>query len=72
VPWLTSGPVPFPKNWSARVDHAQTPAELEALQRSLARGATFGDAPWQTRTANALGLQSAMRPPWRPKKESIA
>jgi len=68
VPWLNEGPLPFPDNGSALVDEPQTQAESEALQRSVARGAPFGDGAWTERTARTLGLESALRMPGRPKK----
>jgi putative transposase len=65
---LAEWPVPCPRNWVATVNAAQNPAEEEALQRSIARGAPFGDAQWQTRTAARLGLESSLRPRGRPRK----
>jgi putative transposase len=43
-------------------------AELEALRRSVVRGAPFGEAWWQERTAKRLGLQSTLRARGRPWK----
>lgn len=71
TPWLTppaDWPAPPPADYLAWVNRAETPAELEALHRSVRRGVPFGSAPWVTRTANALGLQSTLRDPWRPRK----
>jgi putative transposase len=68
APWLSEGPLPLPADWIERVNEVQTEAELAALRRSVSRGAPFGDASWQERTANALGLQSAFRTRGRPKK----
>jgi putative transposase len=65
---LSEGPLPLPADWIERVNEVQTEAELAALRRSVSRGAPFGDASWQERTANALGLQSAFRTRGRPKK----
>jgi len=45
-----------------------TDADLEALRRSVVRGAPFGEASWQQRTAKKLGLQSTLRPCGRPRK----
>lgn len=68
VPWLTAGPLQLADNWPQYVNRAETQAELEALRRSAARGAPFGDTVWQQRTAQRLGLESALRQRGRPKK----
>lgn len=68
VPWLSPWPVPTPATWLAHVNQPQTEAELEALRRSVHRGAPFGKANWQARTVAALGLESSVRPQGRPRK----
>jgi putative transposase len=65
---LDDGPVPLPRGWRGHVQSPQTEAELETLRRSVVRGAPFGEASWQTRTAKRLGLQSTLRPRGRPRK----
>jgi putative transposase len=66
-PPLDAGPVPRPGNWVEYVEAAQTEAELAAIRRSVSRGAPFGAEGWQKQTAEALGLQSTLRPRGRPK-----
>ena len=61
-------PVPQPPNWLVLVNRAQTAKELDALQRSVVRGAPFGDDRWQKRTAARLGLASTLRPRGRPRR----
>jgi putative transposase len=68
VPWLCAGPSALPENWTELVNGVETASELAALRRSVSRGAPFGDAAWQTQTARALGLQSALRERGRPRK----
>src|SRR5262245_9952735 len=68
VPWLGEGPLPLPPRWSSYVNRAETEAELAALRSSVARGAPYGDALWQRRTAAALGLESSLRRQGRPNK----
>ncbi|CAN5578125.1 transposase [soil metagenome] len=70
VPWLCDGPLPFPEDWQQRVHEPQTPAEYEALQRCVSRGAPCGNATWTVTTAKTLGLQSALRNRGRPKTEN--
>jgi putative transposase len=65
---VDDGPLALPRGWLKHVQSPQTEAELEALRRSVARGAPFGDATWQERTAKALGLESTLRPRGRPRK----
>jgi putative transposase len=69
VPWLSDGPPARPQRWLQQVNKAETESELEALRKSVVRGAPYGDETWQRQTAAALGLQSALRRPGRPKKE---
>ena len=65
---MNDWPVLPPRNWKASVNRQETEAELEAVRRSVARGAPYGHAAWQRRTANRLKLESSLRPPWRPKQ----
>ena len=69
MPWLHDWPLPLPERWLQYVNKAQTENELAALRRSVVRGAPYGDELWQQQTAKDLGLQSAMRPPGRPRKQ---
>jgi hypothetical protein len=71
VSWLSPWPLAVPEHWLDCVNGAQTEGELAALRRSVARGAPYGDARWQEQTALALGLQSALRRPGRPRKETL-
>jgi putative transposase len=66
---LSAWPVACPRNWLATVNAVQTDAELEALRRSVARGAPFGDERWNERIAKRLGLESSLRSRGRPKKQ---
>jgi len=70
-PWLPpikDWPVAPPRSWTALVNRPETDEELEALRRSVVRGAPYGDNRWQKRTASRLKLESSLRNPWRPKK----
>jgi putative transposase len=66
--WLHAWPLPVPSGWLKHVNASATEAELEAVRRSAARGAPFGDSDWQRRTAEQLGLLSTLRPRGRPRK----
>ena len=66
--FLDEGPVPRPRNWLARVNAAETTAELEAVRRSIARGAPYGSRVWTQRAAVRLGLGPSLRPRGRPRK----
>jgi putative transposase len=45
-----------------------TPAEEDAIRRSVRRGQPFGQPDWQAETTSRLGLQSTSRPVGRPRK----
>ena len=65
---LDEWPIPRPRTWRELVNRPHTDAELEALRRSVVRGAPFGAPDWQQRTASDLGLESTLRPRGRPRK----
>ena len=69
---LSEGPTPLPRNWTARVQQAESPAELTALRRSVVRGTPYGSDRWQKQTALRLGLGATLRPRGRPKKQPAA
>jgi putative transposase len=69
VPWLSDWPLAIPEDWLKYVNRAETERELEALRRSVLRGAPYGDEDWQQKAAKALHLESAMRRPGRPRRE---
>jgi putative transposase len=69
--WLDDGPGPLPGDWLARVNAAETEAELEALRRAVMRGSPYGDAVWVAQTAASLGLQATLRPVGRPRKATV-
>jgi len=69
-PSLHPGPVPRGKDWLRWVNEPQTEAELGALRETLERGRPFGNESWQRATARQLGLESAMRPRGRPRKQA--
>src|SRR5579884_3209989 len=53
LPWLQAGPLALPQQWVEYVNQAETEAELEAIRRSVLRGAPYGDEGWQEQTAKA-------------------
>lgn len=67
-PALSPWPIPRPDNWVDRVNRPLTPAEEEALHRSIHRNQPFGSAGWQSETVARLGLESSIRPRGRPRK----
>jgi len=60
---LSSWPVEMPTRWTNWVNQAQTEAELAALRRAQ----PYWDIRWTERTAKALGIESSLRSPGRPK-----
>lgn len=65
---LCDGPMLKPAKWTRHVNGVETEAVLKALRHSLARGAPFGEAHWQTTTAATLGLESSLRSRGRPNQ----
>ena len=63
---LSEWPTPRPDDWVERVNRPETPAELEALRRSVRRGSPYGEATWVVETARALRLERTLRAPSRP------
>jgi putative transposase len=69
---LDEAPVPLPRDWRRRVQVAETEADLAAVRHSVARGAPFGEALWQRKTAQRLHLESTLRARGRPRKDPAA
>ena len=66
--WLDESPVPLGSEWAPYVDAPQSSTEVEALRRSITRGAPFGSHRWKGEAAKVLGLESTLRPRGRPRK----
>ena len=68
---LEAPPVPLPKDWTAYVNTAQTPEELQAIRTSVNRQSPFGTPEWAARKAVELGLEQTMAPLGRPRKKKM-
>ena len=68
APRLDPGPVPRPPGWVERVNAAMTPAEEEAIVRSIRRGTPLGSETWARETADRLDLGYTLRGRGRPPK----
>jgi putative transposase len=64
APW----PLPRKAGWVDHVNASQTPAEVQALQQSIARGCPLGDIAWSERDDAPIGLESTVRHQGRAKK----
>lgn len=64
---LCEWPIATPENWLELVNRPHTKEELDALRRSAAKNRPFGSERWIRSTAEALTLQSSLRPAGRPK-----
>ena len=64
--FLHPGPAIRPDDWLKYVNESQSQEELEALRRSVNRGAPFGDEGWVRRTCKRLALEFTIRPRGRP------
>ena len=67
---LSAWPVSLPRDWVAYVNKLQTKAEEQAVRQSVNRGTPLGDEEWQKQTIQNLGLESTLRLPGRPRKNS--
>jgi REP-associated tyrosine transposase len=63
---LSEWPIARPRDWVARVNRAQSPAEEEAIARSIGRGRPLGGDDWVRRVAQRFDLQSTLRDRGRP------
>jgi putative transposase len=66
---LSPWPLPRNRGWVEHVNAPQTAAEMEAMRRSMERGAPLGSPLWTDRVAKRLGLESTLRPRGRPTKD---
>ena len=69
---VDAGPLPMPSDWLHHVQSPQSEGDLEALRRSVVRGAPFGETTWQEQTAKRLGLESTLRARGRQPKPPSA
>lgn len=67
-PPQTPPPDGLPVDWLDQVNRPQSQQELDALRRSIQRGAPYGEEAWILRTARALGIESTLRPRGRPPR----
>jgi putative transposase len=65
---LADSPIPLRRLWCEHVNKPQSDAELEAIQRSVARGQPYGSDAWRSKVTRQLGLEHTFRPRGRPKK----
>jgi len=68
--WLLAAskwPVHRRENWADWVNRPQTAKEADAILACIQRGRPYGGDAWVARTANALSLQSTLRPRGRPR-----
>ena len=66
---LHDWPIDIPANWITRVNQAQTAREESEIEISIERSRPLGNAAWQQRMAETLGLTSCFRNPGRPATE---
>ncbi len=60
-------PAPRDAAWRERVNEPLSSGDLQRLRHSVRRGPPFGNDDWTRPTAQALGLESCLRPPERLK-----
>ncbi len=72
TPALNPGPAPRGEGWDEGVNAPMTEAECLAIGESIRRDRPFGTEGWVRRTADALGLESSLRGPGRPRQKEEA
>lgn len=66
---LSEGPAELPKQWKRLVD-LRAHDSVDEIQTCIDRGRPLGEGEWMRKTAGTLGLEAALRPIGRPKKET--
>ena len=66
--FLVEGPVDRPRGWIAAVNRDDDPASLARMRECVNRGAPLGSEEWSRRIAARLGLEAALQPRGRPRK----
>ncbi|MCA8915557.1 MAG: hypothetical protein KDB90_09105 [Planctomycetes bacterium] len=64
------GPAPRPEPWLRFVNREEEAELLARLRECVNRGAPFGNPTWRENAARKLGLESAIRPRGRPRKDA--
>ena len=67
---LSQPPIVLPQDWVELVNKPMHQKELDAFRLSINRNRPFGAETWQSRIAKKLGLEAALNPRGRPKKEA--
>ncbi len=65
--WLDPGPAPRGEGWVEGVNGVESEDEIRQVRGCIERGSPFGSESWTARTANMLGLESAIRARGRPR-----
>jgi len=65
---LAPSPVPLPSYWRHLVNEPQTAAEIAEIRTCVNRQRPFGEAPWVSAQAEALGIEHSLTPFGRPRK----
>ncbi len=68
--WLRPWPADRPRNWLVQVNRLTDQKALQSVRQSVTRGMPLGDEAWKARVANRLGLDNALRPRGRPRKDA--
>ena len=67
--FLSTWPVPKPKNYSKWLNQAQTEDEEEAIKRSIVKSNPFGGNSWVDSVVKRFSLEQTLRKVGRPKTE---
>ena len=53
-----------------QLNESQGKEEIENIRYALQRGRPYGSEKWEAKTGAEFALESTLRNPWRPKKDS--
>ena len=67
---LSPWPVPQPRDYLKWLNHSQPKEEIENIRYAIKRNRPYGSEKWVAKAVTQFGLESTLRNPWRPGKES--
>jgi putative transposase len=67
---LSPWPVPEPADYQKWLNHSPAKEEIENIRYAIKRSRPYGSEPWVSKAVARFGLESTLRNPWRPAKDS--
>jgi putative transposase len=67
---LSPWPTPEPPDYLRWLNHSQPKEEVENIRYAIKRSRPYGSEKWVAKAAAQFGLETTIRNPWRPGKDS--